>query len=241
MCAAYMTGMGCPPCLPEFASNGVKVDVLALELPAGGDELRRKLYLGKPFSQDVRDVYERQTKVDDVFLWLYPAQFVLACFYFALTGERKVAQLLLIAASLTMIIAGWLDHRENSFIHAILGDPGAHFDPLATAVKGVSMQKWLCFGLAAFLAAAGLSLQTRGGRPGGSTTRVVGVLCAILMLVFTLVMVASAVGNREVIGWSALAYSLFPMVLLWLLYVKPWAERIDGWLRGRLGLHNATY
>ena len=239
VCAAYMSQVGCPACLVEFASNGVKPDVLALELPAGGDELRRTLYLGKPFSQAVRDIYEKQTNVDDVFLWLYPAQFVLTCFYFTMTGETKLSRLQLIAAAVVMVFAGRLDHRENSFIHAILRDSGAHFNQLAASVRHASTQKWLCFGVAAFLSATGLVLQIRGGGPKGLTKSEAGLLCAILTLVFALVMVGMAAGNREVIGSSALAYSLFPLALLWLLYLKPLAEKIDDWLRSRLGLHHS--
>jgi hypothetical protein len=236
-CAVYMSRVGCPACLPEFSSNGVKLDVLALELPANGDELRRILYLGKSYSSAVRDVYEKQTKVDDVFLWLYPAQFVLACFYFSLPGLKKASQLLLIAASLAMIIAGWLDHQENSLIHAILKDSGAHLNLLALAVRGVSMQKWLSFGVAAFLAAVGLALQTHGDGPASFTKSAVAFVCTILVLVSVLTAVGLA-GNREVIGWSAWAYSLFPVSLLWLLYLKPWAEQIDAQLRVRLGLRH---
>jgi len=234
-CAVYMSRVGCPACLAEFSANGVKLDVLALELPANGDELRRTLYLGKPYSQAVRDVYEKQTKVDDVFLWLYPSQFVLACFYFALAGERRVSQLLLIAASVAMILAGIFDHQENGLIHAILKDSGAHLNQLAIAVKGVSMQKWLSFAAAAFLAAAGLAFQTVGDGPKSFTKSAAPLLYAVLVLVSLLTGVGAA-GNREVIGWSAWAYSFFPITLLWLLYLKPWADKIDERLRVRLAL-----
>ncbi len=236
VCATYMSRLGCPACLEGFASNDVKLDVLALEMPADGDELRRSLYVLKPFSQAVRDIYQRQTNVGEIFSWLYPSQFVLACLYFALAGETKLSRLLLIAASLAIVLTGWLDHSENSFIHAILADPGAHFNALAPTVKHVSMQKWLCFGAAAFLAAAGLAVQMRDGRsehPSGNAT---GVLCAVLISTFLLVIVGRALGNRNMVGWSAVAYSLFPLALLWLLYLKPWAESLDAFLRSRLGL-----
>jgi hypothetical protein len=231
-----MSRIGCPACLAEFAGNGVKLDVLALELPAGGNELRGTLYLGKPFSRTVRDVYDKQTNVDDVFLWLYPAQLVLACLYFALTGEAKLSRLLLIAASLAIVLTGWLDQRENSLIHAILSDSGSHFNQLARHVSHASMQKWLCFGGAALLAAAGLEFQIRDGRSEHLTAGATGVVRAALISTFLLVIVGRALGNRDMVGWSAVAYSLFPLALLWLLYLKPWAEGLDAWLRSRLGL-----
>lgn len=231
-----MSRVGCPACLAEFAGNGVKLDVLALELPANGDELRGTLYLGKPFSPAVRGVYDKQTNVDDVFSWLYPAQFVLACLYFVLTSEVKLARLLLLAASLAMIWAGWLDHRENSFIHAILSDSGSHFNQLAREVSHVSMQKWLCFGGAALLAAAGLVLQMGDRRSVGLRKSTAVVLCSALISTFLLIIAGRALGNRNIVGWSVITFSIFPLALLWLLYLKPWAESLDAWLRSRLGL-----
>ncbi len=236
VCAAYISRVGCPACLAEFAGNSVRLDVLALELPTGGDELRGTLYLGKPFSQTVRDVYAKQTNVDDVFLWLYPAQFVLGCFYFALTSEVKPARLLLLAANLAMIWAGWLDHRENSFIHAILSDSGSHLNQLAREVSHVSMQKWLCFGVADLLAATGLVLQIGDRRPEGLTGSATGVLCAALISTCSLLIVGRSLCNRNIVGWSAIAFSIFPLAMLWLLYLKPWAESLDARLRSRLGL-----
>ena len=234
--AVSMSRAGCPDCLEEFASNGVKLDLLALEMPADGNELRGTLYLGKPFSHAVREVYEKQTSVDDVFLWLYPAQFVLACFYFALTAGTKLSRPLLLIASLVMIFAGWLDHRENRFIHAILRDSGSHFNQLAREVTQVSMQKWLWFGMAAFLAAVGLVSRMKGGGSKGLTGNASSVLCAALMSTSLLVIVGRALSNRNIVGWSAVAFSIFPLALLWLLYLKPWAESIDSWLRSRFGL-----
>ncbi len=234
LCALSMSRAGCPACLPEFASNGVKLDVLTLELPANGNELRRVLYLGKPFSRAVRDVYGEQMMVDDVFLWLYPAQFVLACFYFALICEARRSRLLLLAASLLMIWTGWLDHGENSIIHAILSDSGSRFNQLAPAVAHVSLEKWLCFGAAAFLAAAGLLLLRIGGIPSLTGYAAV-VICAALLSTFLLIILGWTIRSRNIIGWSAVVYSIFPLALLWMLYLKPWAERLDGWLRTRLG------
>lgn len=236
VCTCHMSRVACPTCLEEFVSNGVKLDVLALEMPASDDELRGTLYLGKPFYGAVRDVYEKQTNVDDVFLWLYPAQFSMACFYLGLIGQAKLSRLLLVAASLAMMLAGWLDHNENSLIHAILRDSGAHFNALAPAVRHVSIEKWLCFGAAASLAAAWLALPMRGVGYNGLTWNATALLSATLTSTFLLVLAGWALGNRNIVGWSALAYSLFPLVLLWLLYLKPWAESIEGWLRSSLGM-----
>ncbi len=236
VCGFSMSRAGCPGCLEEFASNGVKLDVLALEMPANGDELRRTLRVFKPFSQTVRNTYEKQTNVDDVFLWLYPAQFVLACFYFALTGGTKLSRLLLIAASLAILVVGWLDQSENVYIHATLRDSGAHFNQLAREVARISMQKWPCFGLSAFLAAAGLALRMREGGPNGLSGSATGLLCAALMSTCSLVILGLATGNRSMVGWSAVPFAIFPLAVLWLLYLKQWAEITDGWLRSRLGL-----
>jgi hypothetical protein len=238
----HMSRVRCPACLPEFASNGVKLDSLALELPANGDELRWTLYLRKPYSQAVRDVYGRQTNVDDVFLWLYPTQFVLACLYFSLIGGAKVSRLLFIAAGLIMVLAGWLDHRENSFIHAILMDQGSHFNQLAAAVRPVSMQKWLCFGIAALLGATGLAFRLRSDRkhpvdPSQSlTTNALRLLSGSLMLTSFLTIAGWAQNDRTSIRSGALTYSLFLGALLWLLYLEPIAEKLDGLLRARLNL-----
>jgi len=242
-CAGYMSRVGCPACLAEFAGNGVKLDVLALQLPANEDELERTLYLPKPFSKDVRQVYERQTKVDDVFLWLYPAQFVLACFYFALASQTKPGRLLLAAASAAMVVAGIFDHHENAFIHTMVGDSNPRLDQLAILVRHASIEKWVFFGSASSLAAAGLVLDILGRRPipgikaTGLTENAAMVVCVTLLLVSAPAMAGTATGNREVIRLSGVAYSLFLVALLWLLYLKPWAERIDGWLRRRFGVH----
>lgn len=236
LCTLAVSRAGCPACLPEFASNGVKLDVLTLELPANGNELRRAIYLGRPFSRAVRDVYGTQMKVDDVFLWLYPAQFVFACLFFALLTQVKRTRVLLLAAGLVMLWAGWLDHGENSIICLILSDSGAHFNQLAPAVAHVSMEKWVCFGSAAFLAAAGLTLVIGDAASLRLNGRATGILCAALFSTFLLVILGWTLGNREIIRWSAVAYSIFPLGLLWALYLRPWAERMDRWLRIRFDL-----
>jgi hypothetical protein len=231
VCAAYMSRAGCPACLAEFANNGVSLDNLALQLPANGDELGRTLYLGKAVSTDVRNTYEKQTDAGDVFVWLYPTQFVLACLYFSMLSKQKASWLVLFAASAVMVFAGLFGHQENVYIHSILKDTGGHLDRLAIAVKRASTDKWLCFGLASLIAAGALIVQLLSG---GQTRKFVNVSCATLTVVFALVTVGLSRGSRAVIGLGALAYLLFPMMLLWLLYAKPIAEKMDGWLRRRL-------
>ncbi len=239
---AYTSRAGCPACLAEFASNGVKLDNLALQLPATGVELGRTLYLGKAVSADVRTAYQKQTAVDDVFLWLYPAQFALMCLYFSMLSRQKASWVLLFAASALMVFAGVFDHQENVYIYSILKDKGGHFDQLARAVRSVSTEKWLCFGWASLIAAVALLVQLLSGKQTtlrGAELPVrksANVSCITLMMVFALVVAGLKTGNRDVIGLSALAYLSLLAMLLWLLFVRPLAEKMDAWLRGRLAL-----
>ena len=214
-CTLALSRAGCPACLPEFASNGVKLDVLTLELPANGNELRRVLYLGRPFSNAVRDVYAKQMSVDDVFVWLYPAQFVFACFCFVRLTQVKWTRLLLLAASLVMIWAGWLDHGEKQ--HHL-----RHIERLRLALQSTGSRRGPCVDgevgvlrLSSILGGGGLTLGIGDAASLRLNGRATGILCAALFSTFLLVILGWTLGNREIIRWSAVAYSIFPLGLLW--------------------------